>query len=343
MRGFLLLAVLLVSSIRLAGAAGGLAQDYFAATEPGAWAQLELAAADGSKIAYTYTRRADEEGRIVLEVHTRSLEGPAAGSEGTSIYTMPAGFDLARDGLSYGRFAEKLVMKYGDMEMPVDDATLAAIRDAEKNYHGALTAAGTEDVAGLRCHRYTYALDGAGGRETGTLWLHPSIPFAIVRQTGRVTGADGAVVSEFDIRFTEQGRTETAEPVVAQEETPPPAAAPMVTTLGDGFRSGHIGLDVESLAGGKQLRLNIRNEYEAQMTVNLPAGPLDLEVGFPVRTLRLQIDKPLQFVLPGGASSDPLVVKQRGTHGIAEGTCYLSIYEGTPVFQGSVTMDQLPK
>jgi len=38
-----------------------------------------------------------------------------------------------------------------------------------------------------------------------------------------------------------------------------------------------------------------------------------------------------------------LAAAQRGPRGITQGSCSLSVYEGTPIFTGSVTMDQLPK
>jgi hypothetical protein len=127
------------------------------------------------------------------------------------------------------------------------------------------------------------------------------------------------------------------------EATPRVAPAPAVVTLAEGFKAGWIGIDLQTLVGGKQLRLNFRNEYAAQLTLELAPGPVDLVVDFPVDTLKISFSKAARLVLEAGSTSEAMVVQQRGPRGIAEGKCYLSVYEGTPVFQGSVTMDQLPK
>lgn len=236
-----------------------------------------------------------------------------------------------------------MVMNYGEMEMPVDDATLEVIRQAEKDYRGQVTFAGTETIGQVPCDRYTYDIKTDAYRETGTLWLSDTIPFALVRQKGQVVNADGTADSDFEMVLQEHGRTELASAEPASEPAPAPPAQPITTTLAEGFQAGRIGLDVEALPGGRQLKVNFRNEYEAQLTLELAAGPVDLEVGFPAETLRLTIPKPSRLVLEAGTSSEALTVTQRGPRGIAEGKCYMSVYEGTPIFQGSATMDQLPK
>ncbi len=326
--------------------AGDLKKSYFGATKEGAWSQYDLTTKDGTVSVYSYERKPDENGRAVLELEVKTTAGAGAGSESTMTYTMPMGFDLARDGLSYGKFTEKMTMQYGEMVMPVDASTLAVIRDAEKDYRGKLTFTGTEKVGLYDCDRYTYALNGAGPvptKESGTLWLNDAVPFAIVRHAGKVVNMDGAVASDFDMLLKDRGQIVMDRAAPVAEATPRVAPAPAVVTLAEGFKAGWIGIDLQTLVGGKQLRLNFRNEYAAQLTIELVPGPVDLVVDFPVDTLKISFSKAARLVLEAGSTSEAMVVQQRGPRGVAEGKCYLSVYEGTPVFQGSVTMDQLPK
>lgn len=326
------------------GARGGdFRADYFAGTGPGGWSQYTLTARDGTVATYTYERKPDADGRVVLELEVKTTGGVAAGSESTMTYTMPKGFDLAKNGMSYGTFTEKMIMKYGEMEMPVDEATLAVIRKAEKDYRGRVTFAGTEMIGDLTCDRYTYALSTDTTKETGTLWLNAAIPFAVVKHAGQVINTDGTVASDFTMTLTDHGRIQLSEPQPEAAPEPEPAPQPLEMGLVEGFKAGHIGIDVQALAGGRQLSLTFRNEHPAQLTINIPAGAVNVEVDFPVRTLSFNVAKATKFVMEPGTSSDAFIVTQRGPRGIAEGKCYLSVYEGTPVFQGSVTMDQLPR
>jgi len=328
-----------VSTLR----AGDFRAPYYAGTPEGSWSQYALTAKDGTASTYTYERKQDVDGHIVLELHVKTTAGMAAGSESTMTYTMPAGFDLARDGMSYGKFIEKMSMKYGEMEMDVDETTLGVIRGAEKDYRGNVTHAGTETVAGLACDRYTYAMKTDATTETGTLWVNDTVPFAVVKHAGKVVNADGVVAAEFEMVLSDRGRVEIASAAPEPAPVAEPEAQPITVSLVDGFNAGRIGLDVEALNGGRQLRLNIRNEYDAQMTIDIPAAPMSLTVGFPVDTLGIRFPKATRLVLEARDTSEPMVVSQTGARGIAEGKCYLSVYEDTPLFQGSVTMDKLPK
>lgn len=326
------------------GARGGeFKTAYYAGTAQGGWSQYTLTAKDGTVATYSYERKPDDDGRVVLELEVKTTGGVAAGSESTMTYTMPKGFDLAKNGISYGKYIEKMMMKYGEMEMPVDDATLEVIRKAEKDYRGAVTFTGAESIGGLACDRYTYAMTTEATKETGTLWLNAAIPFAVVKHAGKVVNADGSVASEFEMTLKDHGQIQLtqAPPEVAPEPGPEPQ--PLEVGLVEGFKAGRIGIDVQARAGGRELSLGFRNEHEAQLTINIPAGPANIEVDFPVRTLSFNVARTTKLVLEPGTSSEALVVTQRGPRGIADGKCYLSVYEGTPIFQGSVTMDQLPK
>ena len=323
--------------------AGDLAKNYHAATTPGAWSHYQLTSSDGSVATYRYERKADDEGRPVLSLKVETTAGAAAGSESTMTYTLPADFDFARNGLSYGKFIEKMTMQYGEMVMPVDDNTLEIIRGAEKDYRGKLTSAGAENVGDWRCDRYTYSMGPDTAKETGTLWLNEEIPFAIVKHAGQILNADKSPSSSFEMILVSQGQQQLAGEETEVAAAPEPAAEPAVVSLAEGFKAGWIGLDLVALEGGRKLSVNFRNEYKAQRTIKLTPGPVDLTVDFPVETLKINVIKAQNLVLAQGASSETIVVNQRGPRGIVEGKCYQSIYEGTPVFQGSVTMGNVPK
>lgn len=323
--------------------AGEFKLPYYTGTTPGGWALLQLTDKDGTVSDFIYTRKPDADGQAVLELSVKTSAGVAAGSESSMIYTMPAGFDLANLGHSYGKFIEKMVMVYGDMETPVDDATLEVIRQAEKDFRGKVTFIGAETIGALSCDRYAYTTKSDTSLEKGTLWLNNTIPFALVKQTGQVVNTDGAIASDFQMVLIDHGQDDLSSSDEDTEPAPEPPAQPITTTLAEGFQSGYIGLDATALAGGKQLSMNLRNEHTTSLTIEIPAGPVDFKVNFPVETLRVTIPKTIRLVLEAGASSQAMTVTQRGTRGVTEGTFYLSIYEGTPVFQGSVTMGDLPK
>ena len=72
---------------------------------------------------------------------------------------------------------------------------------------------------------------------------------------------------------------------------------------------------------------------------NLASGQIECEQC----GLKITTRKAAGLVLPANEKADPLTVDQRGTRGITEGHCSLSVYEGTPLFSGSVTMGTFPK
>jgi hypothetical protein len=225
------LVVALLVSPALASAAE-LRRSYFEATRPGAWAEYALTSGTRSKATFRYQRQRDVDRKVVIELTVTTPIGPSKNSKSKNTYTMSQNFNLGRDGLSFGKFIEKMSMSSSGMDMQVDDATLDQIRQAEKDFRGAVTFEKTEKIDGRTCDRYTYSLRTLGAVPTiekGTLWLSDSVPFAIVRQVAEVFRPNGTKLSSFVMQLQDTG---TGASSSGSRKTPaPPGDAPAKPSL----------------------------------------------------------------------------------------------------------------
>ena len=204
---FLRLSVALLFSLGFARA-GELRKSYFEATRPGAWSEYALTSGTRPKVTFRYQRQRDADGKVVIELTVTTLIEPGKNSKSKNCYTMSRKFNLGRDGLSFGKFIEKMSMSSSGMEMQVDDSTLNQIRQAEKDFRGAVTFEKTEKIDGRACDRYAYSLRTLGPVPTiekGTLWLSDSVPFAIVRQVADVFRPNGTKLSSFTMQLQNTG------------------------------------------------------------------------------------------------------------------------------------------
>lgn len=328
--------------------AGELKKAYFTATKPGGWSEYVLTSSDGSKSSFLYEREADEEGRPVIMMRVKILAGAGKDTKVKNFYTLPRGFDLDHQGLNYAKFTEKMSMEYSGAQMPVDEDTLRMIREGEKDFRGAVNFEASEKVDGRACDRYSYAIRVGGPaptRETGALWLDASVPFGIVRHSAKVTREDGTPVTDFDMRLAESGTNQAiavTAPPPAEQNTPETSSN---AGLKEGFLAGYIGMEVEAVKGsnGRRLSITLKNKTEREFTVEVPAGDLDIDASSPVNVLKLSVPKAVRIVLPAGEEGGTFEAGQRGARGIKAGKCSLSVYEGTPLFSGSVEIDNLPK
>ena len=215
-----LIVALLVSLAR--APAGEFRKSYFEATKPRAWSEYALTAGSRSKAIFRYQRLQNIGGRIVIELTITTSIAPGKSSQSKNTYVMSSNFDLGRDGLSFGKFIEKMSMSSSGMDMQVDDATLNQIRQAEKDFRGGVTFEKTEKMDGRTCDRYTYSLRTHGPVptiETGTLWLSDSVPFAIVRQVAEVFRPNGTKLSSFVMQLRDSGAS-TSSPASLPSRPP---------------------------------------------------------------------------------------------------------------------------
>jgi hypothetical protein len=239
-------------------------------------------------------------------------------------------------------------MNYGGTEMSVDAKTTELIRQQTKDFKGTLTFEAAEKIDGHSCDRYAYALKIPGPnptQESGRLWMDPSVPFAMVRQTARVTDPAGKLVTEFEMRLTDMGVNQALAAISPAPTPAKKAPEPAQVGLADGFKAGRVGMDLEVVPGssGRRLNLVLVNKTESNLTVNVPVGEMQFEVDSPVNILKIATSKSAQVAMGAGEKAAPILVDQRASRGIAEGHCSLSVYEGTPLFSGSVTIGNLPK
>ncbi len=327
--------------------AGELKKDYFGATIAGAWAEYETEASDGSKWTSTDQRQADDDGHVVVEESVKITAGAGAGTDSKNIYMLPKGFNLTRDWLSYGKFTEKMTMKFGTTVMPVAEGTLEAIRKASKDYRGAVVFEATEQIDGHACDRYAYAIAIAGpnpNRETGHVWLDASVPFGVVKQSGKFEHTEAPAASSYELKLQQTGQVQLtlAEAPAPAEKAP---VAPAVVSLLEGYQAGRVGIEVTVEAGsnGKHLQLVFRNKTETDLKLKLAAGALEIPASDPLGTLKIVVPKAAELAIPAGETSETIKVDQPPGRGAFEGKFQLSVYEGTLFYSGSITKGTVPK
>jgi hypothetical protein len=327
---------------------------YFAATQPGTWAKYESnwKMADGlvGTNTYTYTRISDSASRVRIEVETETMAGPGEGMITRQLFIMGPEFDLARDFLNRMEFLQATVSQVGDGEPSLmQENVIEIMRQSAGDFTNSVTFKGQKEVQGFACDLYAYSFTLGGPHATvqeGEICLGETVPFGIVYQKGRVNGTDGAPVSSFEQKLLDSGAgksgTEALLALTPETGPEPPEASPSLAFM-DAYESGKIRLVVEVVegTGGERLDLTAVNTTNDSIDLVVPGGPLAIPADSPLGVLNIVVREEQQFSLSPGGSGPALSVGQTGDRGATAGKFNLVVYEGQPLYQGSVTVGPL--
>jgi len=172
---------------------------YFAATPPGAWAKYESnwKMADGTSGAsvYTYIRAADSDGRVRIEITTRTVAGPGEGVVARQLFVMEPGFDLAREFMDRMRYLEASAAQTNEGPAAAMQANVIEImRAAAGDLTDSVTFKGTKQIDGRECDHYDYSYRSGGPYVTlqeGEICLDETVPFGVVYQKGQSKDEEG--------------------------------------------------------------------------------------------------------------------------------------------------------
>jgi hypothetical protein len=335
-------ALVAVSLTPTAGAAG-YQKAYFGATKPGSWAQYVMKVDGQPDMDYLSTRLPDAGGQQRIEIRIQYM---AAGklTEAFTDFVLKQGYSLEADALGFGKaLATMSTRTPGTKAYPMPAAALDNARKTMPDYAVSAEFIGTENIGGKVSDRYRYTQRHPGSPaqiETGELWLSDTVPFGLVKQKATNKEESGKVVSQFEMLLVDSGATSAAgQDAAAKRPAATKAAGPML--LADAFRKGQVELAVTVVPGdaGKNLRITFKNKGATPLRLTVPAGPTTLEVGTPLGQLRLQAAAAKSLDIAPGTTSPAVEIAQTGTQRAVAGSFVLSVYEGTPLYSGSVTMD----
>jgi hypothetical protein len=336
--------------------AGSLQKAYFAATHAGTWAKYESSwempdGMAGTNI-YTYIRASDSAGRVRVEFDTETLSGPGEGMITRQLFIMAPGFDLAKDFLNHMMFVEASVAQTGDgTPSLMQDNVIAIVRESAGDLTNSVTFKGRAEREGRECDLYAYSYKSGGPHVTvqeGKICLDETVPFGVVFQKGRVTDTAGNPVSSFEQKLLDSGAGESGAAALLAMTPGAAPAAPAGTApeaipslpLLDAYQGEKIRLAVEVVegTGGRRLNLIALNTTDEPFELVVPAVPLTIPADSPLGVLRLFVEEEHQFSLSPGGSSPPFGAGQPGERGATAGKFTLTVYEGQPLYQGSVTV-----
>ena len=323
-------ALVLVVSAAVLGGPSHWKKPYFGATKPGTYARLRgVDAVSGDVTEAILTRLDDEDGRVVFQRSDEFKTGKFKGTKSVSRYEMKPGFPVEAEGLSYMRWAAKIQWGEGG-ETTADAVTLKAIASQGVDYGAIVVFKGAETVGGKACDHYAYTSGAGPNRIEGELWLSDQVPFATVQETLRGKDATGAEY-RIETKLVESGISAQAAKVAAA----PPEG------LGDLYRAGKLSILVEVVPKSSSVRVTLTNKSDAKLKVVIPKGTTTLEVGTPVGSLVLVASAERTLVIPGNGAAPRFDLTQKGTYRPTKGAFTASVYEGQPLFSGSVEMDHV--
>jgi hypothetical protein len=336
------LILLLAASILAAAEPAGYRKPYFGLTKPGTWAKYTMKMPGFPDSFTTYTRLADEDGHARLETRSEfTTEGQASTS--FNDYTLETGYSLEKDALDFGKAVVGMTIRSSGAEpMVMEPAMLENIRKGMSDYAPVARFVAAETVGGRACDKYTYSLKHPGNPvqlESGELWLSDTVPFGLVRQTGVTKDPSGKLLSRFEIILSDSGAGATPASTAAAKAAP---QGPV--TLADAFKKEQVELTVDILddsKDGSRLRVTFKNKIEAPLKLVIPRGVTALDTGTPIDVLNLVSAAERILEIAPGKISSPIELTQTGSYRAVKGRFVVSIYEGTQLFSGGVTMDHV--
>jgi hypothetical protein len=347
MKPLALLAVVTLSLIAFGAAAAegvGYKKSYFGTTRAGSWAQYTMKAEGQADMSYTNTRLPDIDGHQRVEVRVEYMMQGKLIPMVTS-YALKTGYALESDALGFGKAVTAMSSQQPGtpaQEMPA--ATLDAVRKTMPDYAASAQFVGMENIGGKLSDRYKYTRRHPGTPaqiESGDLWLNDTVPFGLVRQKAVTKDESGKVVSQFEMLLVDSGISKAST-----DATKASTVRAGSTALGEAFRSGKVELSVSVMpnpSDGGSLSIIFKNKTESPLNLSIPAGVTTLEVGSPLDMLRIESATAQTIDLAGNQASTAVHLAQSGARRAVKGTFTLSVYEGTPLYSGSVTMDTVKR
>ncbi|NDP43509.1 MAG: hypothetical protein GZ089_12465 [Aromatoleum sp.] len=320
--------------------AAGYRKAYFGATKPGTWAQYTMKVEGQADMGYLSTRLADEAGQqrveILIEYMLQGKLTPAY-----TDYVLKAGYSLEKDALGFGKALVAMSSRQPGSppyDMPPD--VLDNTRKTMPDYGASAQFVGAENIGGKVSDRYRYTQKHPGNPaqiETGEIWLNENVPFGLVKQKAATREESGKIISQFEMLLIDSG---VKAPAVQAAAVSKPAVAPGPTTLADAYRKGQVELAVAVASGdGRNLRVTFKNKGNALLNLTIPVGATTLDVGTPLDKLRLEAAAAKTLAIAPGATSPAVDLQQSGARRAVKGSFVITVYEGTPLYSGSVTID----
>jgi hypothetical protein len=289
----------------------------------------------------------------VVEFKLEVLSGPGSGTTTQQLFVMAPGFDLSRDAINYMKSLEAIVMQAGEGRAMVQSADIvSAIRKGTCDHGDVFTYKGKDKVKDVDCDVYTFETTCGGphpSTEVGEVCISGAVPFGVVRKTGEMRDSNGKKTSSSVMTLQDHGSGAQGSAVLLAQlpdikgGEKKATAAVKTILLEEAYREGLVEAQVEIVAGsgGNRLLLSLSNKSTEALQVTIPTGSTRLEAGSPLNTLEIAVESRKTITLKARGGSTPTEVAQLGKRGAVEGKFTLSIYEGEPLFAGSITMGPL--
>ena len=324
------------------GDSSGYRKPYFGATKPGAWAQYTMKIEGQADIGYVTTRLADEAGQQRVQTRVEYIMSGATTTAYTD-YVLKPGYSLESDALGFGKALVGMSSSMpGSKPNVMPAAVVESARKSMPDYAASARFIGTDNIGGKLSEHYSYTQKHPGNPaqiETGEIWLNDSVPFGLVKQKAVTTEESGKVVSKMEMRLVDSG-TASMGGKSADATKSAKGSANASVSLADAFKSGRVELAVTVVGGsdGRSLRVGFKNKGDDVLHLTIPAGATTLDVGSPIDKLRLQSAAAKSLDIAPGATSPAMELTQTGTRRPIDGSFVVNVYEGTPLYSGSVTM-----